>query len=129
MKVYLAAPWLERDRLPAYARVFEAAGHTLTERWWEHPDVPGYPHNTTEAEDKELADQAIKDFMGVLLAEAVVVINSAKSEGKAVETGVAIAANMPVIVVGQRSNIFHWMLPPEFCVDTIDEALRLLSSF
>lgn len=129
MRIYIAAPWVEREKLPAIARVFEGAGHTITERWWEHEDVPNYPHHTTEAEDKELGNQATRDLLGVFMADAVVLINSAKSEGKAVETGLAIAAGMPVIVVGPRSNIFHWMLPPEFCVDTIDEALRLLSSF
>lgn len=127
MKVYLAAPWVERESLPAIARVFEGAGHTITERWWEHDDVPGYPNNTTEADDKELANQAIKDFQGVLTADVMVLINSAKSEGKAVETGIAIAAGMPVIVVGVKSNIFHWMLPEEYVVGTVAEALERLA--
>lgn len=126
MKVYLAAPWVERDRLAGIAAAFEAEGHTITERWWEHEDVPGYPNHTTPAEDAELANQGIKDFMGVLMADAMVLVNSCKSEGKAVETGIALTKGMPVIVVGVKSNIFHWMLPEEHVVATVEDALEVL---
>lgn len=125
MRVYVAAPWVDREMAKDVALTFELAGHEVTERWWLHPDVPGYPLDVTPEEHEELAEQAVRDFIGVVRAHVVVLLNTGKSEGKAVETGVAMAGNKPVVLVGDRSNIFHF-LPNVFQVADVDAALELL---
>lgn len=122
MKVYLAAPWVEKELARAVAPVIEAAGHTITEKWWEHPEVEGYP---IQGDDAELCEQAGKDLHGVLSADAVIVLNPRASEGKAVEQGIAIAMCTPIVVVGKRSNIFHY-LPGVRFADSVTEALEML---
>ena len=122
MNLYLAAPWASRDTLPAIATQFEAAGHTIIERWWEHADVDfANPRNIPELEDI-----ATRDFMGVVQADVLVVINSALSEGKAVEMGIAIARFIPIILVGTRTNIFHF-IPSVYPVRDVRAALRKLA--
>lgn len=98
MNIYLAAPWVDRERAALEAVKLEAAGHEITEKWWEHED-------TTDHD--ELVEQAKLDVVGVLAADMLVLLNTQKSEGKAVETGIAIMCCIPIAVVGERTNLFH----------------------
>lgn len=60
-----------------------------------------------------LKEQGEKDTQGVIDADVMVLLNSAKSEGKAVEQGIAIAMCIPIIAIGERgaqsNNVFHYM--------------------
>ncbi len=125
MRVYLAATWAERASMPLVAAQLELAGHSITHRWWEFEDDPvdNYPSNQ---DSEALTNHAINDFIGVVQAEVVVLVNSAVSEGKAVETGIAIAGNKPIVLVGTRSNLFHY-LPNVHVVATVDAAVELLA--
>jgi hypothetical protein len=69
--------------------------------------------------------QAAEDVFDVLSAEALIVLNLQKSEGKAVETGVALMARLPIISVGSRSNIFQTL---GYEVETVEGALEVLNS-
>ena len=123
MKLYLAAPWVLKHAMPIMAKPFTDAGHTITERWWEQEDkYPDYPSNQ---DNPELEDIAVSDFIGVINADALVVFNSAKSEGKAAEVGIGIACLKPVILIGARTNIFHYM-PNVHPVKDTTEALAIL---
>ncbi len=126
MRVYLAGPWAERTSMPRAAAQLELAGHSVTHRWWEFEDDPvdGYPSNK---DSDALTNHAINDFIGVVTADVVVLVNSAMSEGKAVETGIAIAGNKPIVLVGVRSNLFHY-LPNVHIVDSVDAAVELLAA-
>jgi nucleoside 2-deoxyribosyltransferase len=105
-RVYLAGPWVDRIIAKSIAGTLEKAGYTITHPWWNYEG---------EDQDKEtpesLAKFAQMDVDAVRTADAVVVYNSAKSEGKAVEQGLAIAWNKPIIVITPwdrpSSNIFH----------------------
>lgn len=126
LALYLAAPWIDRDKMPAIAQRFEAAGHKITHKWW-------LVDNLTESERsvEVLKSQAQADFKGVIAADKVVVFNTSKSEGKAVEQGIAIAMKIPIIVVGKRGdgtskNIFHYLDCYNF-TDDIEEALCQLT--
>lgn len=123
MRVYLAGPWATRDQMPGIAARFVEAGHTMSLRWWEHPDVPGTP---SAADNATMTALAHADFFGVVEADALVVVNAAPSEGKAVETGIALTMCLPVIVIGPRSHIFHY-LPSVRRVDSVDEAIAALA--
>jgi hypothetical protein len=124
MRVYIAAPWARKPEAIEVGKQFEAAGHIITSRWFDHPgslaDSTGvtYPLETIRA-------QAAEDVFDVLSSEALVVLNLQKSEGKAVETGIALMAQLPVISVGPRSHIFQTL---GYEVETVEGALEVLNS-
>lgn len=107
MRIYLASKWEDRDIMPQLAEQIEEAGHRITHKWWQHEDHEGtYPSNIDSAFYTQCAWD---DFNGVASADALIVFNSGKSEGKAVETGIALTMGIPVVVIGVRSNIFHYL--------------------
>lgn len=127
MKIYVAAPWTHKAEAKAVAEQLEAAGHTITKRWWEHREVPGYLTDDT-SNDEELRQQAIEDVDGVIEAHVFVLLNLAKSEGKAVETGVALLQNLPVFVLYGRSNLFHYY-PGVYVVNTVADILAVIGDY
>lgn len=84
------------------------------------------------ARDTRLELQALKDLQGVLKANLLIVLNTAKSEGKATEQGIAIADGKPIIAVGERgvvtSNIFHYLMNYRW-VKTIEDAVELAKAW
>ena len=112
--IYLAAPWVDREYAKSVSTTLVSAGFSITEPWWDHPDTTN---------NEELQEQAWKDFLGVISADCVIVLNTSKSEGKAVETGLALARKIPVIVVGEPTNIFHH-LPEIVIVSSVEDAIE-----
>lgn len=88
MRVYLATKFEEGPRVKAVAMALEAAGHTITYKWWFNDEF------TTE--------QASKDMAGVMTANALVFIaeKDLPYKGAFVELGMAIARNLPVYIMG-----------------------------
>jgi nucleoside 2-deoxyribosyltransferase len=125
LKIYIAAPWVRRPEAIAAGDRFIAAGHTLTCQWFTH-ETDGDPLDSTgvTCNPDSIRFQANEDIADVRRADVLVVLNLQKSEGKAVETGIALAAGIPVVSVGPRSNIFQ-ALGTE--VATVDEALAFLA--
>ena len=130
-RVYLAAAWIKGgDALVARDQLVRA-GIDVTSRWLERVKGntdPAYDYtkdpNYTAPDAKVEATKDIEDIEG---ADAVVVLNSAKSEGKAVEQGVALMLGIPIIVVGERSNTFQYFDPPKVTVvANMDEAIEVL---
>ena len=125
MKIYIAAPWISREDMFEVAKSLEDAGHEITHAWWETKDrpvdSPGY--------DMFLRWCAVADVAGAVAADALFVVNSAKSEGKAVEQGIGIAQNKPIVIVGKRGehsvNVFHY-LPNYHWVDNIQDGIQKL---
>lgn len=110
MKLYLAAPWADKDQMEIRSKVFEDAGHTITWKWWDTPNIP----ESDSTQHSELRRQAENDYNGVVTSQLVVLFNTSKSEGKAVEQGVAIAHKKPIIAVGTLGdgislNVFHYL--------------------
>lgn len=123
MKVYIAAPWVRKKEAIEAGKRFEAAGFEVTSRWFQHEGDPADP--TSHSSDiNDIRHQAKEDIYDVMRAEALVVLNLEKSEGKAVETGVALAHGKTVVSVGRRNNIFV-TLGTE--VQSVEEAIRVLS--
>lgn len=126
MMIYLAAPWKDLDQMPAIADQIEALGHQITHKWWLAESVPEV-HRTPEF----LKQMAALDTAGVKAAKLVVLINSAKSEGKSLEQGIAIADGKPIVAVGKigehSKNVFHY-LPNYLWVTTLDELYTTLKT-
>lgn len=119
LKIYVAGPWQDReDVVKPIAAKLVGAGYEVTSRWLEVPDVADDdPHRL-----EYLKEQAQHDLEDVVKADALVYVNSRKSEGKATELGVAIARLMPIVVIGGlENNVFLHLGLANF--PTIDEAL------
>lgn len=123
MKIYLAGPWIHRDVMETIATKLESLGATITHRWWN-----------TETDGRTLTDRdhayhAWLDENGVMEADAVLVINSTSSEGKAVEQGIALGLGIPIFIVGTRGehskNIFHYLSRYVWC-PTIEEGIAAI---
>jgi len=125
IKVYVAAPWIHRDQAINAGKVLREAGYEVTSRWFTHEGDPNDSTGIT-VELEKIQNQAIEDFQDVLAADVIVVLNIAKSEGKAVETGFALAHGIDLISVGKRSNIFQ-SLGVE--VETLADAVAVLNQW
>lgn len=129
LRIYVAAPWIHRDQAREAAGKILEAGHMITRAWWDHESMieDNDPHRA-----KILAEQARKDLFGVQSADLMIVLNSAKSEGKAVEQGIAIDMELPIIGVGARGlvtkNIFHYLACYRW-VSTIEDAIKEIPWF
>lgn len=122
MKVYLAAPWVARHAAHEIAKTIRAAGHEVTSRWhdeWLNQDT---------SDPAVLCQEAQNDFADVIRSEVLVVWNSCKSEGKAVEQGIAICFELPVIVIGEaRTNVFQYLTGFSL-VPTVEAALEEIAA-
>lgn len=130
-KVYVASAWITGNKALEAKAQLEAAGIEVTSRWLERvdkPDDPTYDYTKDPSYMNTIAqEESFKDIEDVKRADAVVVVNLAKSEGKAVETGMAIAWGIPVIVVGDKTNTFHSLPSPMMTlVSTVQEAIDVL---
>jgi nucleoside 2-deoxyribosyltransferase len=126
-RIYLAAPWVSRDLAKEIAQGLENLGFAITHKWWK------YEGESQDVEGPEfLQTCAAQDVAGVLTADVVLVLNTAKSEGKAVEQGLAIAWGKPIVVITPdikpSSNIFHY-LPCYTHVKTLEEAIGIIGNF
>lgn len=116
MRVYLAAPWSHRAEARQARALLIAAGHDVPCRWLDVDE------RTTSA-----VEEAQNDMTDLLTCEAFLVLNLAKSEGKACETGMAIIAELPIISIGIGSNIFL-NLPRVRRVETLNDAIAALDT-
>ena len=119
---YVAAPFQHQDEARAVRALFEQNGIITTSNWIDFED-------SLNRTDEYMTRCAVTDKNDVSRADVLVVLNLTKSEGKSVETGIALAQHKPVIVVGNNRdetlNIFHW-LPEVIHVGDAVEALQLL---
>ncbi len=115
MKVYLAAPYPARNQIRRYADQLEQIGFTITSTWLneQHEITPGTIDAATDLDSEQTNLHVHTDVKDVSRSDLLVLVtNSASDEysysgGRHVETGIALAQGIPVIVVGEPENIFH----------------------
>ena len=101
MKIYIAAPYPIRNEAIGVMLQLQALGHTVTSRWLKAPD--------------ELADEhARKDLADIDEADCLLALNpedweNAGTGGRHIEFGYAIATGKLLVLLGRRSNIFHYL--------------------
>lgn len=124
MKVYIAGPWADRELVKVISQGFDDRGVEITHRWWD------FEGDYSEVE--KMAEYARLDLEGVRAADVLVLINTRKSEGKAVEQGLALAWGKPIIGVGEKGaeskNVFHH-LPAYTWVDDPSGVWEILLEF
>lgn len=100
MKVYLAARYADASLMRLWRTELEAAGHTVTSRW-----ING-------GQRRRFAEEDLED----LRAASVVILHNPRAVhrtgrgGRHVELGIALSDGIPVILVGERDNVFHWCM-------------------
>lgn len=132
MKIYVAAPWAAKDDARRAAELVLTAGHEVVSSWIDEEDRDygpvgyygdtdhrGTPHGT------DLAERAVQDLDDLQKAEVFLLLNTQKSEGKTVETGVAIWEGMPILAVGKPTNVFHY-LDTITWFDTVEDAIAAI---
>lgn len=120
-RIYLAAPWVHKDKAAQAKQRFIDASIEVVSGWTERENSP------QEIDPARMQAQAMLDRDEVGTANTLVILGSAKSEGKASEMGMALAQGKRVILVKEDrvGNIFYH-LPEVERVDTLDEAIALL---
>jgi nucleoside 2-deoxyribosyltransferase len=101
MTVYIAAPYPEREAAIGIMMMLEAAGIEVTSTW-------------LRGLDEMNEEYARRDLTDVARADALVAWNppgwwEKGTGGRHVEFGYALALGMPIILIGERSNIFHFL--------------------
>lgn len=120
MKLYLAAPWAQKDTAREIARYLEAQDFTIVSRWLRE-------HKNSNLHE-ELQVEAVNDLADIEACEALVLLNLEKSEGKATELGYAYKCQIPCIVVGSSTGNVFYHLPGVRVVDTIEQAIATLNT-
>jgi len=122
--VYLAAPWAQRVEAEKVSKQIEKLGYKINHKWWEK--------EAGDDEHLKLQEHAGNDLLAVLSCDVFVMLNLEKSEGKSVESGLALSRRQigfkpRMIGVGKRgSNIFQWLSFWEWAPDT-GAMLKLLA--
>lgn len=122
MMVYVASRFSDAGKAitrEVYAEL-RAKGHGITHDWTEE-DVALHS-------GKPIQEIAYDDFYGVLYADAVIIAPRFEGcRGAWVEFGIALAKNIPIIVIGQLDayNVFEH-LPRIYHVDTPAAAVAKL---
>lgn len=120
-KVYIAAPWPDRLLARAVAQKVRDLGYVITHHWWAF--------EAGDEDHRKLQELAALDFNGIAKADIFVLLNFQKkgeeTSGKAVETGIALTLGLPIMLIGERTNIFHY-LPSVVVYPGIDAALASL---
>jgi hypothetical protein len=102
MQVYIAAPYSLRADAQRVAHVLGLAGIACTARWLSQDD------SATVG-----AEWAQYDLDDVRRANALVAINPVTwadqgTGGRHVELGAALILDLPVYLLGERTNLFHY---------------------
>jgi nucleoside 2-deoxyribosyltransferase len=123
MKVFVAAKWEEKAAARAMMAEVTAEGHTITHDWTQADPDQIHPDNMADF----LRQCAMDDADGVLMCDVLVLLAHPNGRGMFVEEGIAIAKNIPVVVVKRElgENIYFHM-PGHYLVDDNTDALLVL---
>lgn len=126
LSCYIAAPWAHQAEAKAARELFQAAGFTVTARWLDSEDTH---------DPDTLRECARTDIEDIYHSQVFVLLNSqargAETSGKAVETGIALTLGLPILAVGEKSNVFHHLEHPMFFtwVATVEDAVSKLQDW
>lgn len=116
MRFYLASRYGRRDELRGYAEELQALGHEVTSRWlWEGDEGVTDDGGTLRGSDEALHRAAQRDIEDIDRSDGQVFFTEDPQShfgrgGRHVEFGFALAASRgPMIIVGPRENLFHYL--------------------
>ena len=115
IRVYIAAPFIHRDKAREARDYLIREGYEVTAHWLDLESDSDDP--------PMLRREAQQDWHDVITANVLLLLNISKSEGKAVEQGIALQKGIPIVAIGRPSNVFH-RLPHYTWVDTLGKAIQ-----
>jgi nucleoside 2-deoxyribosyltransferase len=115
LTAYIAAPFEERETALELKANLEAMGVKITSTWLTPAD--GNDKNMARLQNRfhDCRCRAVKDLRDIDAGDYFILIKPKKMHrvpttgGHHVETGYAIAKGKPVIVYGDRENVFHYL--------------------
>jgi nucleoside 2-deoxyribosyltransferase len=119
--IYVASAWANREEVNKIQKLLtERGGHHITHDWTRECETPGFL-----ASQEVRNDYGYKDYMGVVDADAVVVVAHPEAKDTRCEMGIAIGLQKPVIVIhpDRFKSVF---LDPRLGVSTVTDTEQLL---
>jgi len=127
-KFYIAARGeRQQDARDAAARIEIELGHLCTAQWLKVPDIRSH-----DGKPKILLGEAVRDLEDILISDYVVCLSESSTTptlrgGRHVEFGYALAKGLPLIIIGPRENVFHF-LPERYKITQFDNLEAFLQS-
>ena len=127
MRVYLAAKFQAGPVMREWRDMLTGNGIEVTSRWFNGTHEP---HDRGH-EDAQRDGFAREDLEDIDKADVLVAWNPADhhgtgSGGRHVEVGYAIGTHKPVVVVGARENVFHYLRGQVIHVERRDDLVDVL---
>ena len=132
--VYLAGPSAELDRVREAAHLLRAAGHTITEPWWERIEQAKAAGWTSDADVPPgfMRTSAERNYRGMLVADFFVGLcreTGGLSSGHAYEVGVAGEIMRPPctrILVGEPRGFVGMWIGDVRVVPSVEAAMEIM---
>ena len=121
MTLYIAAPWVHREIACQVADWYAERGFTVIARWLRR-------HHASTNDPDILAQEAQHDVDDIYNADVFVLLNTARSDGKATELGMALIFGKPTIVVGTREGNVFYHLPKVLMAEKLLDTLPILAA-
>ncbi len=132
---YLAAPYRSRDTLKHIRdELFVPAGIAITSRWLDQTypieTEPGQldPETAVREANKDLVDVGSAEHFVLFTADALGVKSNGRG-GRHVELGYALARHKTIWMVGERQNIFEYLIPSPRTPRNAHEALAFILNY
>lgn len=123
MKIYVAAPWKNKDDARKVAEQLTAAGLGVRSRWHD----TDFRADIYEAPEDIMKSEALKDLADIGDSDTMLYLNMGMSEGKATELGMALIRAIPIYVVGGKQNNVFLHLPQVNHVASVEEFIKHVS--
>lgn len=121
MKFFVSTSFDNRAAAVELMKLLTAAGHTLTHDWTGE-SVDGL---WGKAREEYLVRCALEDRKGVKAADVLIALAHQDGKGMFVEMGIAIAHDIPIVVVNrERAEQVFYALPNHYFVDTLEQAVE-----
>lgn len=107
MRIYIAAPFCRKSEARDIRALMRARNYTVTSTWIDSKEA------TDKVSSEILTQAAIENLNDLEQADTIVFLNLSEfvlegQGGKHFECGYALAQGKHLIVVGQRSQVFHY---------------------
>lgn len=120
MKVYFAAQYALKDILKTRVEELTDRGIEVTSSWLDEPHSPTVKLDDVSA--THLRHYAVMDLDDIYRADKMIFFSEDPNKGvvrggRHVEFGYALALGKPILVVGPKENIFHYLPEIQFVKD------------
>jgi nucleoside 2-deoxyribosyltransferase len=109
-RVYLASRYTRKMEIRKVACILMLHGYEISSSWIEEPHAPTTRSQDLLQEDRE--KYARQDLEDIRNSDAFILFTEgegAPGSGRHFEAGYAYALGIPMITVGPRENIFHYL--------------------